>query len=259
MTSPAPKQPAKKSSSGRIALFASAAVLLIVGVIVAVSLSTHKTSSSSSSSSRPATPASISAPAKVSGQAPLTFGSMPEVLYVGADFCPYCAAERWALVDALSRFGSFTNIEEIHSAPAPEAYPSTATYSFANSSYSSPYLVFTPVETQTVNHKPLMTMSAEQTKLFTALDPNGSIPFLDLGGSYVLVGSQYDPAYLAGATHAQVKSWIKQQNTATGQAIVQSADVLSADICVLTKGQPGSVCHSSAVVQAAKAAGITLP
>ncbi|HEX7200769.1 MAG TPA: DUF929 family protein, partial [Dongiaceae bacterium] len=32
-----------------------------------------------------------------SGQPALTSGGKPEILYVGAEYCPYCAAERWAL------------------------------------------------------------------------------------------------------------------------------------------------------------------
>ena len=32
----------------------------------------------------------------VSSAAPLTSGGKPEVLYIGAQYCPYCAAERWA-------------------------------------------------------------------------------------------------------------------------------------------------------------------
>src|SRR5581483_1419549 len=35
----------------------------------------------------------------------------PEVLYIGAEYCPYCASERWSLIAALSRFGSFSGLE----------------------------------------------------------------------------------------------------------------------------------------------------
>ena len=31
----------------------------------------------------------------------------PEFFYVGGEFCPYCGAERWAMINALSRFGTF--------------------------------------------------------------------------------------------------------------------------------------------------------
>ena len=40
----------------------------------------------------------------------LTADGKPLVLYVGAEYCPYCAAERCAMVQALSRFGTFSNL-----------------------------------------------------------------------------------------------------------------------------------------------------
>ena len=48
-------------------------------------------------------PASIDAPA-------LTADGKPEVLYVGAEYCPFCAAERWPVVVALSRFGTWSGL-----------------------------------------------------------------------------------------------------------------------------------------------------
>src|SRR6201997_1247036 len=59
-----------------------------------------------------------------SGQSLLTSDGKPEILYMGGEFCPYCAAERWALTAALSRFGTFTGLHLIHSSPT-DVYPST--------------------------------------------------------------------------------------------------------------------------------------
>jgi len=47
---------------------------------------------------------------------PLTAGGKPEVLYVSTQYCPYCAAENWALLVALGRFGVFSDVSEIRSA-----------------------------------------------------------------------------------------------------------------------------------------------
>ncbi|EQD78092.1 protein containing DUF929, partial [mine drainage metagenome] len=41
----------------------------------------------------------------------LTQNGKPEVLYIGAEYCPYCALLRWSLVGALSRFGKFSNLQ----------------------------------------------------------------------------------------------------------------------------------------------------
>ena len=86
----------------------------------------------------------VGAPTKVSGAA-LTADSKPRVLYIGAEFCPYCAGERWAVVAALSRFGTFSNLGVTTSASA-DIYPSTATLSFHSAAYASTLLSFTGVE-----------------------------------------------------------------------------------------------------------------
>ena len=87
-------------------------------------------------------PKTIDAPA-------LTKDGKPRVLYVGAEYCPYCATERWPLVVALSRFGTWNNLSASFSAPAPEVNPNTATVSFHGATYSSQYVSFTGYETST--------------------------------------------------------------------------------------------------------------
>ena len=76
---------------------------------------------------------------------PLKSGGKPEVLYIGGEYCPYCAAERWAMVNAFSRFGTFTGLTTTHSSST-DVYPNTPTYTFAGSTYTSKYVTFTPVE-----------------------------------------------------------------------------------------------------------------
>ena len=50
-------------------------------------------------------------PTKVSGP-PLTLNGKPEFFYYGAEYCPYCATERWAVVTALARFGTWSNLQQ---------------------------------------------------------------------------------------------------------------------------------------------------
>ncbi len=59
----------------------------------------------------------------------LTGNGKPEIVYVGGEYCPYCAAERWALSVALSRFGTFSGLRLIHSSST-DVDPSTPTLSF---------------------------------------------------------------------------------------------------------------------------------
>ena len=93
-------------------------------------------------------------PKAVTSGTPLTANGKPEMLYMGAEYCPYCAAERWAMIVALSRFGTFSGLSTMHSAAVngagqAEPYPNTPTWTFHGATYTSKYLTFTPVETQT--------------------------------------------------------------------------------------------------------------
>lgn len=99
---------------------------------------------------------------------------LPEFLYVGGEFCPYCAGERWAMVQALSRFGSFTNLKQIQSYE-----DNINTFSFYGSSYTSQYVNFTPVEVNgnTLNsagtgYATLETLTAAQEATFKNFNPN---------------------------------------------------------------------------------------
>ena len=84
---------------------------------------------------------------KVTGP-PLTSNGKPEMLYIGAEYCPYCAATRWSMAVALSRFGTLsTPLHGIHSSSS-DVYPDTATLTFYKTGYNSKYLAFTPVENE---------------------------------------------------------------------------------------------------------------
>ena len=51
----------------------------------------------------------------VNSSTPLTSGGKPEVLYLGSEYCPFCATQRWAMINALSRFGTFSGLTTTHS------------------------------------------------------------------------------------------------------------------------------------------------
>ena len=87
----------------------------------------------------------LTAPRVVAGQPALTSRGRPEVLVVGAEFCPFCAAERWPLVVALARFGRFTVLHDATSSNQ-SVFPGTTTFSFAGVRYTSAYVSLTAVE-----------------------------------------------------------------------------------------------------------------
>ena len=62
-------------------------------------------------------------PLMLKGQPPLSFdGKSPAILYYGAEYCPFCAAERWAIIAALSRFGTWSGLK-ITASSHTDAYP----------------------------------------------------------------------------------------------------------------------------------------
>jgi len=184
----------------------------------------------------------------VSGQALNGPTGKPEVFYMGAEYCPYCAAERWAMIIALSRFGTFSGLQTTSSSST-DVYPNTPTFTFHGASYTSQYIDFRSVETTDRNQNALESPTAADQALVNAYDRGGSIPFVDFGNHYVFAGSTYLPDVLAGMSWQQVAAAVQQPSSPQAKAILGSANLVTAAVCKLTGDQPTSVC-SSATIQA---------
>ncbi|HUE07280.1 MAG TPA: DUF929 family protein, partial [Acidimicrobiales bacterium] len=174
-------------------------------------------------------PSSVVAPSRTGNSSILRAADgKPIVTYVGAEYCPYCAAERWGIAVALSRFGTFSNLSATHSATN-DVYPDTQTLSFYGSTYSSPYLDFEPVEEATNqavggSYATLQQPTAAESDLLTRYDSQGSIPFLDIGNKYVVIGASYSPQVLAGLSQAQIAAQLANPKSPVAQAIDGTAN-----------------------------------
>jgi hypothetical protein len=211
----------------------------------------------------------VSYPKKVTGHPALTSNGLPEMLYMGAEYCPFCAAERWAMVMALSKFGTFTGLNLTNSSVSDFA-PDTATFSFYGSKYTSNYLVFQPYELATneqaatgatcnVNgYACLETPPAADDTLLTTLG-GGSFPFMDFGNKTVQSGAGFEnqPLVLQGLTAAEIAPYLSQPTSAIAQAEDGSANYLTGSICAMTGNQPASVCSAPYVKAAQKKAGLS--
>ncbi len=283
---------------------AAAAVVIAVVVLVVVKL----VSPASSSSGRQAAPADVvqalsgipqsvlnevgvatptlraelevGPPQKVTTKmSPLTWGGKPEVLYIGEESCPYCAATRWALVAALSRFGHFSNLS-VTSSASNDVFPSTPTFSFYGAHYTSPYVSFVAYELATRTGTPLQTPHGTPAKIFGKLDappyvPSSqysySLPFIDFGNRWVQIGAVYSPGVLhQGASFTNAVTWDQQGGQAglplgtiagstlypktspSGQAIDAATNILVATICNIDGGKPASVCRAPGTLAGAK-------
>jgi Domain of unknown function (DUF929) len=181
----------------------------------------------------------------VSGPALSGADGKPEVFYLGAEYCPYCAAERWAMIIGLSRFGTFSGLETTTSSST-DVYANTPTFTFRKATYTSQYLDFQAVETLDRNQNPLRSPTAEQTALLRSYG-TGSIPFIDFGNRYSLTGATYLPDILAGLTWQQVAVALQSPGTPQAKAILGSANLITAATCELTGQQPAEVCSSSSI------------
>lgn len=249
------------------------AVVLVVGVIVAVGLSTKKKTSSGGgnpvvaasstvisglaaasklTSAQPDLSTISGPPSRLTG-APLTgTGGKPQVLYIGADYCPYCAVTRWPLTVALSRFGTFSNLKTTKSSATDTAGPNTPTLSYHGASYTSQYVDFVGVEQADGLGKPLDSLSAAQNSLFQNFG-KGNYPFIDFGGKWVQSGASSLPAPLAGLSPEDVAKEIANTTSKPGAMVAAGADVFTAIICELDGGKPANVCTSTGVATATTA------
>lgn len=188
-------------------------------------------------------------PQPISGP-PLKQDGKPLVVYLGGEFCPYCAAERWAIVSALSRFGTFHDLGATHSSSS-DVYPNTATFSFHGASYASRYLSLDAVEIYSNTrsgdgYAALDRPTAREASLDRRYG-TGAIPFVDIGNRYVINGASYDPGLLQGLTMRQIAAALRDPSSPISKAILGTANAVTAGLCKATGGQPGNVCSSPAV------------
>lgn len=182
-------------------------------------------------------------------------GSKPGLLYIGADFCPYCAGQRWALILTLVRFGKFTGLGYMFSASR-DVYPNTVTFSFLRAHYASPYLDFRAIETQDRNYKPLMKMNAQEQKIFNTFDAPpytqvfGGIPFIYLDGQYMLTIPMLLPSEIIGRNWNSVATELANPQSKLFQKVMPQVNLLSAAICRLDGGNPNAVCSAPGIIAA---------
>jgi Domain of unknown function (DUF929) len=188
---------------------------------------------------------------------PLTSHGKPEVLYVATEYCPYCVAQSWPLIVALSRFGTFTGLSTSRS-PAFEGNPPVDGWTFYGSSYTSRYLAFVPVETYSnvlvnrkadpgnpLSYRTLQRLSPAEQAVFREFDRGRQTPFTDFAGAATALGTDVIPTTLAGLTWSQIAADLRRPGSAPGASILFSANVLTYQLCQLTGDRPAAACPKS--------------
>ncbi len=181
----------------------------------------------------------------------------PTVMYIGGEYCPYCAATRWALTIALSRFGTFTGLKYMHSSST-DVFPNTPTLSYHGATYHSRYISAQLVEEYNRQGAPLQRLTAYQAKMLQRYDvppyvpattPAGSypIPFILIGGHYLWISAPYSPGVLAGASWSAILGDAHSGQGAIADAILVNANEFTAAICRSDGNQPKTVCDQSTI------------
>jgi hypothetical protein len=291
---PAPQPQPRRMSSSMMAWGAVGLVIVIIAVLVVVKVAGGGSSSAGAKAYTPVTvapasvvkdvttiPASVynkvginfpsaaqpvSPPIKLSNQKPLTLqGKSPAMLFYGAEYCPYCAAERWAVVAALSRFGTWSGLK-ITASSHTDVYAETHTFSFVNATFTSPYLSFFSVEQYTnipsgSAYTTLQNPTKEEEAVIVAGQKSipGStpgqvgFPFINIGNVSLISGATYNPGILSVLSWTNIAGGLDDATNPVTQSIVGTANYITASICASTKGAPASVCMSPGVKVAAKA------
>ena len=225
-----------------------AAVAVAVGVVAVVGESggAAKTPSTGGpqASSGPDAAAALSAIQRVSATRLVEAGK-PVLFFMGGQFCPFCAADRWAFVKATSRFGTWTNLRALRSQGGVDGFTSLPTYNLVGAHYRSDLVSLRHKEVADVSGNALESLDGFEGRLVNSYDPGGSIPFTVAGGSsgQYTVGLAFSPGLLRGQSFDQLrKALAAGVHNPTVRAIDAAANAMTALLCKLTGGKPAAVC-----------------
>jgi hypothetical protein len=242
-----------------MAILSTVVTIAVIAAVIAVIAIKHKGSSGPATVASPSVvqpvtsvPAAVTdsigagdtlqtgVPMTVQGTS-LATGGKPTLLYIGAEFCPYCAAQRWSIIEALSRFGTVSGLQQIKSSE-----DNISTFTFTHLKYTSKYLNFDGKEEADQNRNPLQkltsTESAQWNKYLAPGQSSPGYPFMDLNGQYLFTSPMIDPTVVIGKTWTQIGAALKDPSSPIAKAINGAANYIASAICRTTNNKPASVC-----------------
>jgi hypothetical protein len=189
-------------------------------------------------------------------------GPRPVVFFYGAEFAPYAAAERWPVVVALSRFGTFSQLGLMQSSTS-TAFPNISTFTFWHVQYSSVWIDLQAIERYSAldpsggGYQTLDRPTARQAASVSVYDTSeDAFPLLDVANHYVLAGSSFSPSLLVNLSQAQITGDLAFPDSEVAQAVLSSANEITAAICTVTGQRPVAVCNAHGVLAADDKMGI---
>ena len=193
----------------------------------------------------------------------LTENGKPKVLYIGAEYCPFCAAA--ALADgrrpvAVRRPGPASRAQQSAAEDVFPEHPDAVLPRGQVHQRLSDVRRLRDRDQQAGRRSvhPARHAAGADQKIFDTynkppyIDSAGGIPFANIGGKYVTSGASFSPELLEGKSRAEIAAALSDPSSDIAKAVVGNANVLTAAICEATGNKP-AVC-TSAGVQAGAAA-----
>jgi len=196
--------------------------------------------------------------------APHSYPYLTNKVYIfTGESCPFCAYERWPLIIALSRFGTFKGLLNIQSSSwdVPQ-WPNLQSFSFRDLKYDSSYF---SIETNEYNNilgnspcspLPIYSLSSYQSALYNTFDTGAATPFISIGNSWIIIGAQIDPELILGLSRSRISNNFDDTTNPLTKDIISSANYITACMSVITGNKPASVCNSPGVLAAKAKLGI---
>ncbi len=178
----------------------------------------------------------------------LTANGKPELLFIGGEYCSHCAGLRWSVINALGRFGTFSNLQYMRTS---DDYGDLATLDFYYSAYSSPYVSFVPVENRDRAANELQPLTTDQAQLLDTVG-GSTYPLLDIAGQYTndakgAYGGGYDFSVLDGKDWSQIVGALSTAGDPITEGIVGTGNYITAALCRATHDQPSSACNAPTI------------
>lgn len=151
-----------------------------------------------------------------------------------------------------------------------------STITFAEARFSSPYVSFASIEACTNVWSPGVAGCSGYTHLQNPTEEERSalatyasgrfvpgnsqgiaFPYVDVDNRVLYSGSSHQPGILTGLAQADIGGSLSDASNPLTQAIVGTANYLTASICAGTGGRPANVCSSRGVQAASSALHLT--
>jgi hypothetical protein len=169
------------------------------------------------------------------------------VFFMGAEYDPFSAAERWAVVRALQKFGQWNGLKQTMSAARDEPFLNLPTYDFTEATYTSAHIEFVARELKDREFKPLQKLLKTEEKFVRKFNPEKEIPYLLVGGRFMQIGAGFTPKIFIGHTFRQTETELKKIESDIRKTIDAEGNIIAALLCV--SGLLPELCKETGVAE----------